>query len=74
MREHHELTGGGGGASPSETYPRASFSMDCKGDVCGGDVVLFTMGVFERSYDPTARKVSAVCPQPPATLKSRQIL
>uniref|UniRef100_A0ACD5YXV9 Uncharacterized protein n=1 Tax=Avena sativa TaxID=4498 RepID=A0ACD5YXV9_AVESA len=34
---------------PEKIYPRSSFSINCKGDVCRGDAVLFKQKVHEKS-------------------------
>ncbi|CAN6226124.1 unnamed protein product [Urochloa humidicola] len=34
---------------PEGIYPRSSFSINCKGDVCRGDAVLFKQKVYEKS-------------------------
>ncbi|KAG2646863.1 hypothetical protein PVAP13_2KG550600 [Panicum virgatum] len=34
---------------PERIYPRSSFSINCKGDVCRGDAVLFKQKVYEKS-------------------------
>ncbi|CAN6206105.1 unnamed protein product [Urochloa humidicola] len=37
------------GGDPERIYPRSSFSINCKGDVCKGDAVLFKQKVYEKS-------------------------
>ncbi|TKW35865.1 hypothetical protein SEVIR_2G403500v4 [Setaria viridis] len=34
---------------PERIYPRSSFCINCKGDVCRGDAVLFKQKVYEKS-------------------------
>ncbi|KAF8679265.1 hypothetical protein HU200_046043 [Digitaria exilis] len=34
---------------PEKIYPRSSFCINCKGDVCRGDAVLFKQKVYEKS-------------------------
>ncbi|KAJ1291915.1 hypothetical protein BS78_02G352700 [Paspalum vaginatum] len=36
-------------ADPERIYPRSSFCINCKGDVCRGDAVLFKQKVYEKS-------------------------
>uniref|UniRef100_A0A804MT28 DUF7699 domain-containing protein n=2 Tax=Zea mays TaxID=4577 RepID=A0A804MT28_MAIZE len=36
-------------ADPRRIYPRSSFCINCKGDVCRGDAVLFKQKVYEKS-------------------------
>ncbi|KAJ8764446.1 hypothetical protein K2173_006186 [Erythroxylum novogranatense] len=45
INEHFRIRHGSGEA----LYPRSSFVVNCKGDVCKGDVVLFTQKVRSRS-------------------------
>ncbi|XP_052196227.1 zinc finger CCCH domain-containing protein 62 [Diospyros lotus] len=40
-------------------YPRSSFSINCTGDVCKGDVVLFTQRVFKK-FDKVSRRGSII--------------
>ncbi|TVU37882.1 hypothetical protein EJB05_11225 [Eragrostis curvula] len=35
--------------NPENIYPRSSFCINCKGDVCRGDAVLFKQKVYEKS-------------------------
>ncbi|KAK3127717.1 hypothetical protein QOZ80_7AG0577500 [Eleusine coracana subsp. coracana] len=35
--------------NPEKIYPRSSFCINCKGDVCRSDVVLFKQKVYEKS-------------------------
>ncbi|EFH41307.1 predicted protein [Arabidopsis lyrata subsp. lyrata] len=42
--EHWRIKDGSGEA----VYPRASFAINCKGDVCKGDIVLFTQKVHHK--------------------------
>ncbi|KAK9948869.1 hypothetical protein M0R45_004427 [Rubus argutus] len=48
--EHQRLKDGNGEA----LYPRSSFVINCTGDVCKGDLVLFTQKVYER-FDKMTR-------------------
>ncbi|KAF0921428.1 hypothetical protein E2562_006994 [Oryza meyeriana var. granulata] len=41
---HHEIKRG----DPKKIYPLSSFSIDCKGDVCKGDTILFKQKVFKK--------------------------
>ncbi|XP_073145411.1 uncharacterized protein [Henckelia pumila] len=43
IKEHWRLKDGNGEA----LYPRSSFTINCTGDVCKGDVVLFNQRVYE---------------------------
>ncbi|CAI9114463.1 OLC1v1015191C2 [Oldenlandia corymbosa var. corymbosa] len=43
IREHLDVVDGGG----EQKYPAASFVVNCKGDACTGDVVLFEQNVYE---------------------------
>ncbi|RYR40048.1 hypothetical protein Ahy_A09g045713 [Arachis hypogaea] len=43
IKEHLQIINGGG----ERKYPRSSFVLDCKGDACTGDVVLFEQNVYE---------------------------
>lgn len=45
IQEHLEIKGGGGLAK----YPRSRFSINCTGDACTGDVVLFKQKVHQNS-------------------------
>ncbi|KAK7381890.1 hypothetical protein VNO80_00439 [Phaseolus coccineus] len=42
IREHFEILNGG-----EQKYPPSSFVLNCKGDACTGDVVLFEQNVYE---------------------------
>ncbi|GAA0147716.1 hypothetical protein LIER_07349 [Lithospermum erythrorhizon] len=42
IKEHWRINNGGG----ERLYPRSSFTIDCTGDVCKGDVVLFSQKVY----------------------------
>ncbi|CAI9110139.1 OLC1v1010117C1 [Oldenlandia corymbosa var. corymbosa] len=44
IKEHWRIRDGRGVI----LYPRSSFNIDCTGDVCRGDVVLFTQKVFDK--------------------------
>ncbi|KAJ8492121.1 hypothetical protein OPV22_013842 [Ensete ventricosum] len=43
IREHLEIKDGGG----ERKYPISSFVVNCKGDACTGDVVMFEQNVYE---------------------------
>ncbi|XP_019450075.1 PREDICTED: zinc finger CCCH domain-containing protein 62-like [Lupinus angustifolius] len=43
IKEHLEIIKGGG----EKRYPPSSFVLNCKGDACTGDVVLFEQNVYE---------------------------
>ncbi|XP_065867923.1 zinc finger CCCH domain-containing protein 62-like isoform X1 [Euphorbia lathyris] len=43
IKEHQEILNGGG----EKTYPVSSFVLNCKGDACKGDVVMFEQNVYE---------------------------
>ncbi|PON93468.1 Zinc finger CCCH-type domain containing protein [Trema orientale] len=43
IKEHLEISNGGG----EKKYPVSSFSLNCKGDACTGDVVLFEQKVYD---------------------------
>ncbi|XP_054823995.1 uncharacterized protein LOC129321992 isoform X2 [Prosopis cineraria] len=51
MREHWRIKDGHG----YTLYPRSSFIIDCTGDVCKGDVVLFRQNVCEKFDKATQR-------------------
>ncbi|KDP31900.1 hypothetical protein JCGZ_12361 [Jatropha curcas] len=51
IKEHWRIKDGNG----ELLYPRSSFVMNCTGDVCNGDVVLFTQKVYER-FDKVTRQ------------------
>ncbi|XP_031275631.1 uncharacterized protein LOC116134101 [Pistacia vera] len=50
IKEHWRINDGDGEA----LYPKSSFSINCTGDVCKGDVVLFTQKVYEK-FDKVTR-------------------
>ncbi|XXG81580.1 hypothetical protein AAC387_Pa09g2177 [Persea americana] len=43
IREHLEIIDGGG----EKKYPTSNFVLNCKGDACTGDVVMFEQNVYE---------------------------
>ncbi|KAL6137394.1 hypothetical protein ACLB2K_062686 [Fragaria x ananassa] len=43
IKEHLEILNGGG----EKKYPASSFVLNCKGDACTGDVVMFEQNVYE---------------------------
>ncbi|KAA8531723.1 hypothetical protein F0562_006560 [Nyssa sinensis] len=51
IKEHWRIKDGNGEA----LYPRSSFTINCTGDACRGDVVLFTQKVYEK-FDKMTRK------------------
>ncbi|KAL0377740.1 UNVERIFIED_CONTAM: Zinc finger CCCH domain-containing protein 62 [Sesamum radiatum] len=53
IKEHWRLKEGNGEAF----YPRASFTIDCTGDVCKGDVVSFNQKVYQK-FDKMTRRGS----------------
>eukprot|EP00250_Pteridium_aquilinum_P016160 c22972_g1_i1 orf=170-1438(+) len=56
VQEHIELKACGGMAK----YPRSTFSINCTGDACTGDIVLFRQKVYE-NYNKACRRST----QPP---------
>ncbi|KAL5819560.1 hypothetical protein ACOSQ4_023402 [Xanthoceras sorbifolium] len=50
IKEHWRIRDGNGEA----LYPKSSFVVNCTGDVCRGDVVLFTQKVYEK-FDKVKR-------------------
>lgn len=50
IQEHWRIKDGKG----ENIYPRSSFTINCTGDVCKGDVVLFKQKVFEK-FDKVTR-------------------
>ncbi|KAL9266611.1 Zinc finger CCCH domain-containing protein [Drosera capensis] len=50
IREHWRLKDGNGEA----LHPRPSFTINCTGDVCRGDIVLFTQKVYDK-FDKMSR-------------------
>ncbi|KAJ9562263.1 hypothetical protein OSB04_007423 [Centaurea solstitialis] len=55
MKEHGRLKEGRG----ESLYPRSSFSINCTGDACKGDVVLFTQKVYNK-FDKASRRGDVV--------------
>ncbi|KAE9617979.1 hypothetical protein Lal_00037807 [Lupinus albus] len=53
VKEHLEIIKGGG----EKRYPPSSFVLNCKGDACTGDVVLFEQNVYEM-YNLASRSAS----------------
>ncbi|XP_031499798.1 zinc finger CCCH domain-containing protein 62 [Nymphaea colorata] len=43
IKEHLEVKDGGG----QKLYPKSSFVLNCKGDACTGDVVMFEQNVYD---------------------------
>ncbi|XWS16133.1 hypothetical protein CRYUN_Cryun34aG0059300 [Craigia yunnanensis] len=43
IKEHLEILNGGG----EKKYPLSSFVLNCKGDACTGDVIMFEQNVYE---------------------------
>ncbi|KAJ4839584.1 hypothetical protein Tsubulata_020222 [Turnera subulata] len=54
IKEHQEVLNGGG----EKKYPVSSFVVNCKGDACTGDVVMFEQNVYEM-YSIVSRSASA---------------
>ncbi|GLU22494.1 hypothetical protein SLE2022_385650 [Rubroshorea leprosula] len=52
IKEHLEILNGGG-----EKYPVSSFVLNCKGDACTGDVVMFEQNVYE-TFNIASRSAS----------------
>lgn len=50
IQEHLEIKDGSG----EEKYPKSSFVLNCKGDACTGDIVMFEQNVYEM-YNVAAR-------------------
>lgn len=50
IQEHIKVKDGGA----QKLYPKSSFVINCRGDVCTGDIVLFSQKVFEK-YDLASR-------------------
>ncbi|XP_058088858.1 zinc finger CCCH domain-containing protein 62-like isoform X2 [Magnolia sinica] len=50
IQEHWRIKDGNG----EKLYPRSSFVINCRGDVCNGDTVLFTQRVY-RKFDVVTR-------------------
>ncbi|KAL3598547.1 hypothetical protein D5086_006465 [Populus alba] len=44
IKEHQEILSGGG----EKKYPISSFVLDCKGDACRGDIVMFDQNVYDK--------------------------
>ncbi|PIA46425.1 hypothetical protein AQUCO_01500157v1 [Aquilegia coerulea] len=55
IQEHWRIKDGNG----EKLFPRSSFSINCTGDVCKGDVVLFTQRVFAK-FDKVTRSGNLV--------------
>lgn len=53
IKEHLEIIDGGG----ERKYPASSFILNCKGDACTGDVVMFEQNVYEM-YSIVSRSAS----------------
>ncbi|EEF39998.1 conserved hypothetical protein [Ricinus communis] len=51
IKNHSRIKDGNG----ESLYPRSSFVFNCTGDVCKGDVVLFTQKVYEK-FDKVTRR------------------
>lgn len=50
IQEHLKIKDGSG----EEKYPKSSFVLDCKGDACTGDIVMFEQNVYDM-YNVAAR-------------------
>ncbi|KAK1433038.1 hypothetical protein QVD17_09944 [Tagetes erecta] len=55
IKEHERLKDGSG----KSLYPSSSFSINCTGDVCRGDVVLFKQNVFDRQRNIRGKRTVA---------------
>ncbi|XP_009380239.2 zinc finger CCCH domain-containing protein 62 [Musa acuminata AAA Group] len=53
--EHYRLKDGNG----EKLYPRSSFVINCTGDVCKGDVVLFRQRVYDK-FDKVSRTANII--------------
>ncbi|URE42511.1 hypothetical protein MUK42_15301 [Musa troglodytarum] len=53
--EHYRLKDGNG----EKLYPRSSFVINCTGDVCKGDVVLFRQRVYDK-FDKVSRSANII--------------
>ncbi|CAI0418969.1 unnamed protein product, partial [Linum tenue] len=53
IKEHQEISGGRG----EEKYPLSSFVVNCKGDACMGDIVLFEQNVYDM-YNVASRSAT----------------
>ncbi|RWV77107.1 hypothetical protein GW17_00062112 [Ensete ventricosum] len=53
--EHYRLKDGNG----EKLYPRSSFVINCTGDVCKGDVVLFRQRVYDK-FDKVSRSADII--------------
>ncbi|KAI4325372.1 hypothetical protein MLD38_030777 [Melastoma candidum] len=56
IREHYEMRAGEG----ERKYPTHSFVINCKGDACIGDVVMFEQNVYDQ-YSIVSRSATAPC-------------
>ncbi|CAN6483453.1 unnamed protein product [Victoria cruziana] len=54
IKEHLEVKDGGG----QKLYPKSSFVLNCKGDACTGDVVMFEQNVYDM-YNIVSRSATA---------------
>ncbi|CAN6451392.1 unnamed protein product [Victoria cruziana] len=54
IKEHLEVKDGGG----QKLYPESSFVLNCKGDACTGDVVMFEQNVYDM-YSIVSRSATA---------------
>ncbi|XP_021714268.1 zinc finger CCCH domain-containing protein 62-like isoform X2 [Chenopodium quinoa] len=52
VQEHHRIKDG----KAEILYPSSSFVINCTGDVCKGDTVLFKQKVYGRSFDKVTRQ------------------
>ncbi|XP_031375389.1 zinc finger CCCH domain-containing protein 62-like isoform X2 [Punica granatum] len=54
IKEHLQITNGGG----EKKYPPSSFVINCKGDACIGDVVMFQQNVYYDQFNLASRSAS----------------
>ncbi|KAK1358532.1 zinc finger CCCH domain-containing protein 62-like [Heracleum sosnowskyi] len=57
IKEHLEIVNGGG----ETKYPPSSFTLNCKGDACMGDVVMFEQTVYEMFSIASRSSVGPPC-------------
>ncbi|CAO2828620.1 unnamed protein product [Amaranthus hypochondriacus] len=57
IKEHLEIINGGG----EKKYPESSFLLNCKGDACTGDIVMFQQTVYEGYSIVSRSAIGAPC-------------
>ncbi|XP_047963759.1 zinc finger CCCH domain-containing protein 62-like [Salvia hispanica] len=57
IKEHVDIVNGGGEAK----YPQSSFVLNCKGDACKGDVVIFEQNVYDEFSIVSRSSKGGVC-------------